>query len=224
MKRLVFPMLAAFALVALIAVPVGARQNAGKPKIDGKPLAQVVGGGVKPGPGARTVPYWSDTFSFGGKTYGYTMVGTPPQSGTTTTVPTELQPIKLVFADGTVFDAGSVTAATVASPLFQPASFSSGTTQYGDAIQRAEFWNVGGSGDYHVLLGQPLVLPTLTITVPSGAGFTAIALRTGATIGLVNVQWLAQRIDQALNTGGFSPTTLPIFPQQGRRRLPLAAY
>jgi len=60
----------------------------------------------------------------------------------------------------------------IGSPIFQPASFISGFTQYGDAIQRAEFWNVGGSGSYHVLLGQPRVLPTLTFQVPLGDGFT----------------------------------------------------
>jgi hypothetical protein len=139
------------------------------------------------------------------------MVGSPPQSGSTTTVPTELQPIRLVFSDGTVFDASTVAGSTIASPIFQPASFSSGTTQYGDAIQRAEFWNVGGSGSYHVLLGQPTVLPTLTITVPNGAGFTATASRTGATIGLINYSWWGGRISELERTEGISPTTLPIF-------------
>ncbi|MDP9233742.1 MAG: hypothetical protein M3P01_04225 [Actinomycetota bacterium] len=208
MKRTLF---ACFVAVLLVfSIGVSPASAAKKVKV-GKPLSTIVGGGVKPGPGARTIPYFGDTFTFSGKTYGYTMVGTAPGTGATTTVPTEIQPIKVVFADGTIFDASSIVGATVASPIFQPASFISGFTQYGDAIQRAEFWNVGGSGSYHVLLGQPRILPTLTLNVPSGAGFTATASRTGATIGVINISWWGARITEALNKGGFSPTTLPIF-------------
>lgn len=210
MRRLL-PALLALVLVVVLAAPAAAHRGAGKPSVDGKPLTGVVGGGVKPGPGARTIPYWGSTFSYGGKTYGYTMVGTAPSTGATTVEPTILQPIKVVFADGTEFDASTIAAATVASPIFQPASFSSGFTQYGDAIQRAMFWNDGGSGSYHVLLSQPTVRPTITITVPQGAGFTATASRTGATIGLVNYHWWAGQLGEILNTQGFSPTTFPIF-------------
>lgn len=73
----------------------------------------------------------------------------------------------------------AASAGVQASPVFQPASFSSGITQYGDAIQRAEFWGPVSTngGGYHMLLGQPTVLPTQTITVHTA--FDAL-LRTAA--------------------------------------------
>lgn len=199
----------AFVVVALFATFVIAVSPASGAKSKSKPRSTVIGG-IKPGPGARTIPFFSGTYTFSSKTYGYTMVGTAPSTGATTTVPTEIQPIRVVFADGTVFDATSNVSSVLASPIFTRAHFTSGFTQYGDAIQRAEFWNAGGSGSYHVLLGQPTILPTLTLRVPNGAGFVSTA-DTGATIGVINISWWSGRINEALNTEGFSPTTLPIF-------------
>ena len=113
MKRRLFAGFVAVLLAFSIGIPPA---SAAKVKV-GKPLSTLVGGGVKPGPGARTIPYFGDTFTFAGKTYGYTMVGTAPGTETTTSVPTEIQPIKVVFADGTVFDASAIVPSTVASPI-----------------------------------------------------------------------------------------------------------
>ena len=66
------------------------------------------GGGAVPAAGARTVPFFSDSFSFNGTTYPYTMVGTNPRtSNATTTVPTVIVPLRLVFADGQVAEPGT---------------------------------------------------------------------------------------------------------------------
>lgn len=83
----------------------------------------------------------------------------------------------------------AASAGVQASPVFQPASFSSGITQYGDAIQRAEFWGPVSTngGGYHVLLGQPTVLPTQTITVPTGHPITGSI--KGVTYGLIDDDW-----------------------------------
>src|SRR5215472_4745308 len=84
------------------------------------------------------------------------MVGRAPSTGTSTTVAAEIIPIKIVITDTsgvtTAFDAAhvlsngeTVTANTVASPIFTVIPFTSGgvsmgTTQYLDAFQRANFW------------------------------------------------------------------------------------
>jgi hypothetical protein len=160
--------------------------------------------------GARTVPTWSSSFTFQAASYPYTIVGTAPQSGGTTTVPVELVPLRFVFSDGTVFDASTRAAAATASPIFFPAPFASGTTQYGDAIQRAEFWAVGGSGSYHVLLGAPAVAPTATINVPQHQGSVATNSR-GVTVGRINDSWLSAQLHNLLVSGAPDPGTLPVF-------------
>lgn len=138
-------------------------------------------GSVVPSPGARTVPYFSSSFTYGGVTYSYSMVGTDPSTTrTTTVVPTVIVPLRFVFADGHISDPGDVVPDALASPLFQPASFTTGVTQYGDAIRRAMFWQEVAASNYHVLLSPPLVLPTQTLKVPAAQG---VYLEAGAAIG-----------------------------------------
>src|SRR5262249_19799340 len=55
-----------------------------------------------------TIPYWSDSFSYQGFTYKYSMVGTDPKRGSATTiVPTVVIPMRFVFENGLVFDASA---------------------------------------------------------------------------------------------------------------------
>jgi uncharacterized membrane protein len=134
--------------------------------------------------GGATLAHWSDSFTYNGLVYNYTMVGTDPKKGSATTViPTVLIPIRFVFADGNVFDATTdiVNGQTpiqgiINSPIFQNYNFNNkgvrvGNTQWGDAFQRANFWNSVSTNapNYHVLLGQPTVLPAQTINVPNGS-------------------------------------------------------
>ena len=135
-------------------------------------------------PGVVTIPHWSDSFTYNGLVYKYTMVGTDPKTTSKTTViPTVLIPLRFVFEDGNVFDASTdiVNGQTpiqgiINSPIFQNYNFNAiglkvGNTQWGDAFQRANFWNSVStrSPNYHVLLGQPLVAPVQTIFVPYGS-------------------------------------------------------
>ena len=86
--------------------------------------------------------HWTSTFTAEGKTWTYSMVGTDPSKGSqTTTVPVTIIPLKMVFSNGKSFNGNSQVPATVNSPLFKSAKFISGTTQYGDAVARAEFWS-----------------------------------------------------------------------------------
>jgi hypothetical protein len=167
-----------------------------------------------------TIPHWSGQFFYHGIPYKYTMVGTDPRLGSATTVvPVVIIPLRFVFADGSVLDAGSdlidgqtAIHGIVNSPLFQPYPFSSGginlgTTEYPDAFQRANFWNYVStkSKDYHVLLDKPTVLPTQTIVVPADKGSRDPAFPN------VDGEFLTQQRRAITSQLGISPTSLPIF-------------
>ena len=133
-----------------------------------------------PGP-VSGLQFYTGHYSSFGKSLAFNIVGSDPALGaSTTTVPTVIVPIKLVFASsGVTRDGTNVAAATLNSPIFLTADYTTGATdvgvtQYGDAIQRAQFWNSPGfsQAGYHVLLGAPTVAATVTINVPVGSGNT----------------------------------------------------
>jgi hypothetical protein len=165
----------------------------------------------------KTIPFFDSSFRYGGVTYPYTMVGSNPfRTPATTTVPSEVVPLRIAFADGTVFDATPYVHAAVTSPIWRPAQFLTGHTQYGDAIQRGEFWAAVHGTGYHVLLGRAQVLPTVTINVPANQGTVEKAGTTfgthvaGKTLGLVNFAWFYGRYDHIINSYHISSSTLPI--------------
>src|SRR6266576_4150828 len=89
---------------------------------------------------ATTIPTWNGSFTLHATTYTYKMVGTNPAAGSkTTTIPTEILPLKVVMSNG-ITVTGSASKLK-ASPIFSNAAFASGTTQLGDAMQRAGFWS-----------------------------------------------------------------------------------
>jgi len=166
-----------------------------------------------------TVPTWSGKFSYklaGGlvRQFPYTMVGTSPfQGSATTVVPTEIIPISLTFSNGVTLDGASRVLLTVASPIFSSFASQTGTTQFGDAVTRGSFHSVveSKSPDWHVLLGQPTVLPTQNLTVPSDAGIQITGSQTGKPIGLVDIAWFSAELQRLLTTINPSPRSLPIF-------------
>jgi hypothetical protein len=82
-------------------------------------------------------------------------------------------------------------------------------TQVGDAIYRAQ-WGKTGTG-YHVLLGQPAVLPTISFDVPANQGFIVVGRSSGAHIGLMNASWFSSRLNETLRNLQISSKTLAIF-------------
>jgi len=172
-----------------------------------------------------TIPFWSDSFDYHGLTYTYRMVGADPKNGSkTTTIPTVLIPLRFVFPDGQVFDAGTdivdgqtAIQGIINSPVFQNYDFvlggtRVGSTQFADAFQRANFWDSVStrSRNYHVLLSQPTVLPTQTIVVPDGLGHYETDFATGLPYPIVDRDFLASQNDSILLAAGVSPAQLPI--------------
>ena len=142
-------------------------------------------------PGVDSLTNWSDTFtspgydSFGNpqSVWPYTMVGTPPESGISTTIKSPIVPVTvdLLGPDGKVAvfngqplsfgpDRG-VVQAVVGSPMFQPFIYTSGVGQLNDQMMRAEFWDRISHGDdesekgWHVLL-NPKVRKGRRMQVP----------------------------------------------------------
>jgi hypothetical protein len=138
--------------------------------------------------GLRT---WSGSFVSNRTTYPYTMVGTDPSAGSATTrVRTELLPLRLTFDGGITLDGTDAIQATRLSPIFKRADYRSGHTQYGDAMQRASFWDEVStvSPGYHVLLSPPEVLPTVSLDVPASGG--SAARTPNGPVGRVSLAYL----------------------------------
>jgi hypothetical protein len=115
----------------------------------------------------------------------YTMAGTRPELGGTTSLNAPIVPVSLDLLD---FD-GSVRVvngrqlhysvqpfvnSVMNSPVFQSAEYTSSDapTQFADAVQRAAFYNLM-QPDWHTLL-KPVVKTERTLSVPRGAYFFAL--------------------------------------------------
>jgi hypothetical protein len=185
---------------------------------------------VKADPNSPATPLttWNGTFVYQSKTYKYNMVGTAPSTGTSTTIPVFIIPIALQYKSGgttTTFspetklsNGRTAVQNAIDSPIFQkmdwvsPGGTNLGTTQYEDAFQRANFWNMGGSAaGYHVLLGKPTTMPLQTIVVPAADG--AIATEFGVKVGTADITWFDGQLNTLLTKfkSKITPTTLPIF-------------
>jgi len=168
-------------------------------------------------PSAGLAFYTASYLAFGTFPLPFHIVGTDPSLGAnTTTIPTVLVPLKFIFpnAGNPTLDGTNVIAATLNSPIFQAADYKAGsvdlgTTQYGDALQRGEFWNLPGfSPNYHVLLGTPSIAATVTVTVPAGKG-NAFALSGGGFMGVLDTTYFEQLL--ATLTPSYTANQLPIF-------------
>lgn len=161
--------------------------------------------------------YTANYTALGGRQLPFNIVGANPTLGaSTTTVTTMVVPLRILFASagGLGLDATAAADSLPASPIFAAADYSTGgtdlgVTQYGDALLRAQYWNLPGfSRDYHVLLGGPGITSTLTITIPFGGG-SLYRLSNGNLIGVVQEPLFDGIINSLLQN--FTPGVLPIF-------------
>jgi hypothetical protein len=193
-------------------------------------------GGVTPLADANTVDHWAGSFTdpTNGVTYPFTMVGKAPSTNSSSTTPTDIIPVKVVFNanGGYSLDGTGKVAAVEASPLFQSNDYStvagytvtddqgddlaSGTPgvlspgnvgQLEDATMRSQFNKIGTG--YHVKLGQPTVHPTVTLQVPAGKGSAFVSGR-GIVYGLVDSSWFSSQMMNILGSNQISASHLPI--------------
>ena len=120
----------------------------------------------------------------------YTVFGNDPAQGRSTTVPTVIVPVTLVFAAGREsFPAD--TRAIVQSPVFTPFAFpTGGKTQYVDAMLRTAFPQNAG---WHTLLGMPSIKP-VRITVPLGNGYVLRSHKTGRVMGIADLDFVHKEL------------------------------
>jgi chitinase len=150
-----------------------------------------------------SLPTFTRTYAAGGQNYSYTVIGADPSKGGTTTIPTVLVPITLTIeapmdAAGrkAVLDASPDVAGVVRSPLFARYPFPSGTTQYTDALMRADF-STEAAKNWHTLLAKPKVV-ALKIDVPVGKGYVLTSKKTGRMLAMVDVLFMQQELFKQL--------------------------
>ena len=217
---------AAFSLIGAGAVQAATAASAKAPGAS-KPVPMFLRGrsdnpDIRTTPGAG-LPLWTYSWNYNGGSYNGQMVGAVPSTGTSTTVPVFVVPIKLII-QGQTFDPAALqsngqtaTNDIINSPIFQTGvdfvegGVNIGNTQYIDAFQRANFWKqVKAHPGYHVLLGAPTVLPTLTIKVPSFYG--TIGTPFGQTVGEVDFGYIDAQFQKYIaKNPQITASTLPIF-------------
>ena len=166
-------------------------------------------------PGDVTIPYWQGSFQRDGQTYPYRMVGSNPADGSaTTTVPVVMVPLRFVFdVDGSVVESSSMVPDLLASPIFTPLPTRTAFTQFGDAIQRESFFQTVSTvaPEWHTLLGQPQVLPTVTVRVPVDKGISQYIDTFGRRYGYIEIDWLNSKLQSLLTSMRLDPRALTIF-------------
>lgn len=167
----------------------------------------------------RSVAHFTGQLTaFDGQSYPYTMVGHRPEEGGTTRIPTAMMAISFFFpefVDGQyqpiTLDAPDL-GRILLSPEFQRASYATGHTQFSDAIQRAQFWNVMAP-DWHTLLEEPRMLPPLEILVPPGLG-EVDQLPDGTLVGKVDYSFFISQVETIVQVAGLSVHELPMLLTQ----------
>jgi hypothetical protein len=163
-----------------------------------------------------SVPHFSSSFAFQGKTFPFTVIGKKPQNGQTTRIPTEIIPIALFFegyvdeqGNPFVMDIGPRLNHVLNSPNFRVASYPSGDTQFGDAIQRAEFFH-SMSPDWHTLLEEPKVLRPVSIDVPRGSATLYRMRSSGAVFAVVDEGFFISQLNTIIQLENLDVNALPI--------------
>jgi hypothetical protein len=185
------------------------RLNVSSTKMDPKAASAAAVGRVS------SIPFFRGSFTAIGKQFSFVMTGGDPTKGGTTTIPTQITPIRMVFegvflpnGQNVVLDAsGTITTATAISPMWQSTQFDSGFTQFGDGLQRAEFFSTEAS-DWHTLVAKPTIFPTVEIDVPFG---DAVVLEFNNVIfALLDANFFDQQLGNILSSEPISISGLPI--------------
>ncbi len=163
-----------------------------------------------------SVPHFSGSFAAEGRTVPYTIVGSRPQEGGTTQIATQIQPLSLIFdgyvddnGDPLVLDPEPIINRVRNSPNFRGAQYGTGFTQFGDAVQRAEFFKAMGQ-DWHTLLGAPQMLKPLRIEVPAGLAKVFRNRSTGTIYAVVDSAFFISQLNTIVQLADLKVDALPI--------------
>jgi hypothetical protein len=163
-----------------------------------------------------SIPHFSGSFALDGTNYPYTMVGSNPLAGGITEIPTDIIPISMFFegyVDDTgnplVLDPGPILSRVQGSPNFRNASYQTGTTQFADAVQRAQFFHSSGQ-DWHTMLGGPQFLQPVRIDVPKGAARVYRNSTSGATYAVVDSSFFISQLNTIIQLENLRVNALAI--------------
>jgi hypothetical protein len=159
---------------------------------------------------AHSIPTFQGSYSLGGTTYPYTMIGDEPREGRTTHIKSTVLPVSLYFdefgdANGNnlVLDSTSLVPLVTGSPDFVASDYTTGHTQFIDAEQRAEFWNVKGK-NWHTILDAPRVQKTLTLEVPVGAAQLFQLPGSSQIITLIDPSYFGSQLTTLMQLADFN--------------------
>jgi hypothetical protein len=166
----------------------------------------------------RSFPHFTSSFTIGGKTYPFTMVGYKPQSGRASTIRSVIVPLRMNFSFfgpnqdvSQTFDPAAAVANIVGSPLYKNAHYANGVGQFGDQMQRAAFWNRMDPGrNWHVYMAPATVAPTIDIEVTPETG-TLFDAGGGVFFGDVLIDFLDSQAQTILQFMDLPADVLPIF-------------
>ena len=165
----------------------------------------------------HSIPHFYGSFTDGaGATHPYAMVGGDPKRGGTTHVHTSVLPVSLIFdefadANGNplVIHVGPVVQPFATSPNFLNAPYGTGNTQFSDAVQRAEFWNVMGDG-WHTMLERPRMLKEITMEIPVGAAKVFQLSGGGELFTLLDANFFISQFTTIQQLADFRIDELPV--------------
>jgi hypothetical protein len=171
----------------------------------------------------KSVPFFNGSFTFHNQTFPFTMMGHAPQKGGTTRVDTSYLAISFFFdefVDGNgnniVIDATGNTKNLLNGPDFERFPYSTGNTQFSDAVQRAEFFHVmkkphddDGDDAWHTLLERPRQFKPVTVEVPFGSSFVF----TDGTnfFAIVDINFLVSQLNTLVQTEDIHVDEVSIF-------------
>lgn len=170
----------------------------------------------------RSLPTFNSSFTVGGVTFPFTMVGHQPRSGHSTNIPNIIVPLRMHFVgfgpnqDVNVdFDPTPAVVNIVNSPIFQDASFPNGVGQFNDMMQRATFFNkMDPQREWHVRWSQPKVFRTVDIEVTPETG-TLFQVDATDFFGDVLFDFMDAEIRTIIELTGMDPDEVPIFITDG---------
>jgi len=165
----------------------------------------------------RGLVHFTQSFTFGGVQYPYTMLGHPPRSGKSASLRTVIVPLRMHFVGfgpaGNVnvdFDPMPAVNNIVASPMFQNAGFANGVGQFVDMMQRATFWNkMDADHEWHLRMAQPVVRAPVDVEVTPETG--TLSQSGTAYFGDVLIDFMDAEARTIIQVAGLDPDEMVMF-------------
>jgi len=168
----------------------------------------------------RTFPTFSSSFTVGGVTYPFTMIGHPPASGRAAFIKSVIIPLRMNFVgfgNDHSFDPNPAVTNIVNSPLYVPTSWPGDLYgQFVESMQRAAFWNLmDREHEWRVRMDRPRILTTVDVEVTPQTGTLQLDNNNNPLFGDVLFDFMDSQVQTILQLLDLDDHTLPIFVTDG---------